>query len=91
MIYKMLATIKGHNCRGDEFQTELEFNLIPPNDNESYYGTGYYMIIKHLNDIPLTDYADVRYEKTTNIEILADRWIKNYYGKNAEEVIKQFI
>ena len=29
-------------------------------------------------------------ERTTDIEILADRWIKSFYGKNAKEVIKEF-
>lgn len=33
---------------------------------------------------------DVRYERTTDIEILADRWIKSYYGENAQDIIKQF-
>lgn len=33
---------------------------------------------------------DVRYAKTTDIEILVDRWIAGWYGKNAEDVWKQF-
>lgn len=33
---------------------------------------------------------DVRYERTTDIEILADRWIEGYYGENAKDIIKQF-
>lgn len=92
MYDKMFATVKGHDCRGNEFETNLEFNLVPPAEGESHYGTGYYMVVKHSckNDPPLKDYVDVRYEQTTDIEILADRWIKNYYGKNAEEVTKEF-
>ena len=35
-------------------------------------------------------YVDVRYERTTDIEVLADRWIQGYFGKNAREVIKVF-
>lgn len=34
--------------------------------------------------------VDVRYERTVDVEILADRWIENHYGRNARDVIKQF-
>ena len=49
-------------------------------------------VIRHTKDYPkpMVELCDVRYERTTDVEILADRYIKNYYGKNAEEVEKQF-
>ena len=85
---KMNAIIKGHDCQGKEFESNLEFKIIRPKDDEPHYGTGCYMTVEHLSsdDPAPTEYVDVRYEKTTNIRILAERWIKNYYGKNAEEV-----
>lgn len=94
---KMKATIKGRthnnhpNFPDHEFEVILFFKLIPPEAGEKYYGTGYYMSIGHSNNPGPHAYVDVRYEGTTDIEILADRWIKNYYGENAEEVSKEFI
>lgn len=93
MMYdKMRATVKGTDCEGNRFVEELEFNMLPPKDN-NYYGTGYYMNVKRYTNYypkPMVELCDVRYEKTTDIEILADRYIKNYYGKNAEDIEKQF-
>lgn len=88
---KLFATVKGTDCTGKKFEEELEFLLIPPTD-EYHYGTGYYMRVKAL----VTPYRkwneliDVRYERTTDVEILADRFIEGFYGKNAEEVYKTF-
>lgn len=59
---------------------------FPPTDNK-HYGTGCYMTVKTSTQTLL---IDVRYERTTDIEILADRWIKGYYGENAKDIIKQF-
>ena len=83
----MNATVKGHDCRGNEFEDKLSFELIEPKKGERYYGTGCYMAIK-LNGAVSSE--DVRYARTTDIEILADRWIAGFYGKNAEEVSKEF-
>lgn len=33
---------------------------------------------------------DVRYERTTDVDILADRFIRNWYGDNAREITKTF-
>lgn len=82
----MRATVSGTTCEGVSFTETIEFTMIPPSDN-NHYGTGYYMTVKTPTQ---THLIDVRYERTTDIEILADRWIKNWYGKNAREVIKQF-
>lgn len=87
----MKATVKGTTCEGAPFTETLEFAMIPPDDN-NHYGTGYYMSVVATNESfpPRKEYCDVRYERTTDIEVLADRYIENYYGKNAQEVIKQF-
>lgn len=82
----MKATVKGTNCESEPFTESLTFTLCPPTDNK-YYSTGYYMQVTMPTQKML---FDVRYEKTTDIEILADRWIKHWYGKNAQEVLKEF-
>lgn len=85
----MKATVKGKTCDGEAFTEELLFTMIPPADGSSYYGTGYYMRVKM--SISGTQIIDVRYERTTDVEILADRFIKNWYGSNAEDVSKEFV
>ena len=82
----MKATVSGFNCNNEAFTVICDFEMIPPADS-NHYGTGYYMLVKMPGDKQL---IDVRYDRTTDIEILADRWIKNYFGKNAREVIKEF-
>ena len=82
----MNATVNGTTCEGEPFTESLTFTLVPPTDNK-HYGTGYYMTVKTSTQTLL---IDVRYERTTDIEILADRWIKGYYGENAQDIIKQF-
>ena len=82
----MKATVSGTTCEGKAFSEDLVFTMIPPSDS-NHYGTGYYMTVKFPGS---TIVIDVRYERTTDIEILADRWMKNWYGKNAHEVIKEF-
>lgn len=87
MYKKMTATIIGITQDGQDFTEEVEFTMVPPKEGELHYGTGYYMTAKTPYQ---THLLDVRYEKTTDVEILADRWIKNWYGPNAKDVIKQF-
>jgi hypothetical protein len=82
----MKATISGFTCDNEAFTTTCEFTLVPPADS-NHYGTGYYMTVKQDG---FTHLIDVRYERTTDIEVLADRWIQNYFGKNAREVTKEF-
>lgn len=83
----MKATVSGVDQFGKEFTTPIEFTLVPPAENEPHYGTGYYMTVKLPGDTKL---IDVRYERTTDIEILVDRFIRNYFGSNAHEVTKAF-
>ena len=82
----MKATVSGTTCEGAPFTESLEFSMVPPSD-PNHYGTGYYMTVKTPTGNHL---IDVRYERTTDVEILADRWIQGYYGPNAQQVIKQF-
>ena len=86
----MKATVFGHGCDGKAFEDTVEFTLLPPTEKR-YYGTGYYMCVKQYNpNFQNQHLVDVRYERTTDIEILADMWIENYYGKNAENIRKEF-
>lgn len=88
MKYKtMSASISGTTCEGEQFTEAVKFELIPPNENEMYYGTGYYMRVKTPYEAKL---VDVRYEKCIDVEILADRWIESWYGENAKDVVKSF-
>lgn len=83
---KLFATVSGKTCEGEDFTEGLTFTLIPPAEGSEYYGTGYYMRV----DVSTGrhHYIDVRYERTTDIEKLADGFIKGWYGKNAQEVKK---
>lgn len=92
VLCDMNATVKGHACNGKEFEDTLNFVMLPPKEGEKHYGTGYYMLVEQMNAElpPQKHYVDVRYERTTDVEILADRWIKNFYGKNAEDIRKEF-
>lgn len=85
---KLHATVKGFTCEGKPFTEELDFQLIPPANGECYYGTGCYMRIKMSLGRPQLE--DVRYAKTTDIEILADRFIQGWYGPNARDVWMEF-
>ena len=82
------ATIKGTTCDGEAFVANVLFAMIPPKADEAHYGTGYYMSVEETSDLfpKRKDYVDVRYERTTDIEVLANRYIDNYYGENAKEV-----
>ena len=84
----MKATVSGFNCEGKPFSGVYEFEMIPPKDG-NHYGTGYYMMVRNRED-KWRDLLDVRYERTTDIEVLADIWIKSFFGKNARKVVKEF-
>lgn len=88
MYKKMKATVKGVTCSGNRFVENLEFEMIPPKAGELHYGTGYYMTVNM--SLSGRQLIDVRYDRTTDIEILADRFIESWYGENAHEIIKQF-
>lgn len=86
MYYTMQAIVSGFTCAHEAFSVTCDFEMVPLVDSNCY-GTGYYMIVK----IPGSKfYVDVRYERTVDIEVLADRWIKNYFGENAREVVMYF-
>lgn len=85
---KLNATVSGKTCEGEEFTEELTFKMLPPKEGEAHYGTGYYMTV----DMSLSgrQLLDVWYERTTDVEILADRFIRTWYGDNAREITKRF-
>lgn len=85
---KLNAVVSGKTCEGKDFTEELTFKMLPPKEGEAHYGTGYYMTV----DMSLSgrQLLDVRYERTTDVEILADCFIRNWYGDNAREITKTF-
>lgn len=85
---KLNAVVSGKTCEGKDFTEELTFKMLPPKEGEAHYGTGYYMRVEMSISGP--QLLDVRYERTTDVEILADRFIRNWYGDNAREITKTF-
>lgn len=86
-IDQMSAIVKGQTEDGEYFEIYIDFKILRPNEAETYYGNGCYMRVRLPHDVKL---IDIRYSETTDVEILADRWIKYWFGNNAEEVEKQF-
>ena len=84
---KLEATVSGKTSEGEEFTEELTFKMLPPKDS-NHYGTGYYMAV----EMSLSGHQliDARYERTTDVEILADRFIRTWYGDNTREITKRF-
>lgn len=85
MLRDLKVVIMGKDNDGKMFSDMLDFHLMPPRKEEDYYGNGYMMSIKSKRRV---DYMDVRYQRTTDIEILAERWIEAVYGENAEVLVK---
>lgn len=92
MTKRMKAAISGVTNSGRAFTVNVMFELFPPTE-KSYYGTGCYMGVEmydaemqFVNDFSV----DVRHEGTTDIDKLADAWIKGYFGENAQKVVKSY-
>lgn len=86
------ARVTGTNCDNEPFEEIVDFHLIRPKDG-NHYGTGCYLSVRQNTKAyprPVVSTCDVRYARTTDVEILADRWIADYYGPNAHEVSKWF-
>lgn len=78
---KATATISGVNKRnGLQFNVSVQFTMIPPKECEAHYGTGYYMLVEFPDGN--YNYVDVRYDKSTDVKVHAERFIKNYWGDN---------
>ena len=88
MYDTMYAKVRGKTCEGEEFEEELKFHLMKP-ESKIHYGTGYYMGVEM--SLSGRQLEDVRYAKTTDIEILADRFIRGWYGENDKEITKWFV
>lgn len=76
---ELFGILEGNNGERD-FKHNLKFRLFPPEEGSEYYGTGCYMGVLIDNNTDNEQCIDVRYEKTTNIEELAKRWVNGYYG-----------
>lgn len=80
------AVVRGTTEEGKDFTTQVYFKLLRPTDND-HYGNGCYLRVKLPSDTKL---VDVRYGGCTEVDILADRWIKDYFGTNAKEIEMHF-
>ena len=75
---------------GRKFTTDLSFSLVKP-ERDSYYGTGYYLVVKMKYRSDDGDAGeniqtvDVRYTGTTDIKRLSMDFIRSYYGTNLME------
>lgn len=86
---EMNVIVRGVSWKKNDFETALKFILIPPTEGSQYYGTGCYMLVENASTGIEVDYVDVRYTRTHDIRVLAERWVKWYYGKNLREIIME--
>ena len=89
MEYNTLkAAVRGISRDGKSFVAMVRFTVVPPKAGEAYCGNGYYMIVEEISDLfqKREEVVDARYAQTTDIEVLAERYIESHYGKNAKEV-----
>lgn len=67
------------------FESRVKFTLIPPEDGESHYGTGYYMHMEVVGEKGTDRHFDVRYLRTTDIHKLAKIVAEEVYGDNMKQ------
>lgn len=58
----------------------IECYLIPPQQNESYYGNGHYGAIYLGNQLLI--YLDLRYQSIKSPDIIFANSLQEYFGKN---------
>ena len=76
---KALAVVVNGVSMGKAFTEEIKFELEA---SEAFkYGNGL-MLIVHRPKWGETEAVDVRYSKTKDIKVLADTWLKNFFGEN---------
>ena len=88
--YRPMATSKKFKV------TEWILTAIPPKEGTSYYGTGYYLSAVPLkkNGKPDEDAAvhwDMRYAETRDIQVMADYWVRDYYGGTYTKKVKYYV
>ena len=88
--YRPLATSKKFKV------TEWILTAIPPKKGTKYYGTGYYLSAVPLkkNGTPDEDAAihwDMRYAATKDIQVMADYWVRDYYGGSYTKKVKYYV
>lgn len=78
MAQKLVGIVDGV-CEGKAFTEEMNFELTK--SGAFKYGNGLMMIVNRPK-WGTSEAVDVRYEKTTDLKILAEKWIKSFFGKN---------
>ena len=76
--------------------TEWLLTAIPPKEGTQYNGTGYYLsaVPMKKNGRPDEDAAihwDMRYAETTDIQVMADYWVRDYYGGPYTKKVKYYV
>ena len=76
--------------------TEWVITAIPPKEGTQYYGTGYYITAVPLKkngtpDEEASVYWDMRYAETTDIDTMADYWVRDYYGGTYTKKVKYYV
>ncbi len=76
--------------------TEWLLTAIPPKEGTQYNGTGYYLsaVPVKRNGKPDEDAAihwDMRYAETTDIQTMADYWVRDYYGGPYTKKVKYYV
>ena len=76
---KALVVVVNGVSMGKAFAEEIKFELEA---SEAFkYGNGL-MLIVNRPKWGETEAVDVRYSKTKDIKVLADTWLKNFFGEN---------
>lgn len=76
--------------------TEWLLTAIPPKEGTEYYGTGYYLTAVPFKKDGTPDeeaavHWDMRYEETTDIQVMADYWVRDYYGGTYTKTTKYYV
>ena len=76
--------------------TDWVITAIPPKEGTQYQGTGYYITAVPLkkNGTPDEEAAvrgDMRYAETTDIDTMADYWVRDYYGGTYTKKVKYYV
>lgn len=70
---------------GEPYKMKIEFTVIPP-VSDTYKGNGCFLKVAQRDG---TQYVDIRFSDTTDLETLTDRWIKKHFSY-VDQVIKEF-
>ena len=71
--------------KGEPYKMKIEFTVIPPVFT-TYVGNGCFLKVAQKDG---TEYVDIRFSDTIDLETLTDRWIKEHFGY-VDQLVKEF-